>query len=74
MQKQDDGYKFNMGMVKLNKKEVQQISDLLSSPQRYRNTTPSKPDCYEESEQIRFQGIVPIMGLNDQNCMGNMGT
>lgn len=68
-QKQGDDYKFNMVMARLQKEEVQQISDILSSPPEEGKYTSLKNrliSCYEESEKIRLQKLISNMDLGDQ--------
>lgn len=68
-QKQGDDYKFNMVMARLQKEEVQQIGDILSSPPedgKYIALKNRLIDCYEESEKIKLQKLTSNMDLGDQ--------
>lgn len=60
-------------MVKLNKREIQQISDLLSSPpatQKYR-TLENRPIAgYEEFEQARFQKLISDIKMKNHHNYG----
>lgn len=67
-QKQEDECKYNTVLTKLTKEEIQQISDLITTPpanDKYEAVKNRLINCYEESEQIKFQRLLDIE-LGDQ--------
>lgn len=68
-QKQGDDYKYHLVVAKLTKDEIQQISDLLSSPPEINKYDAIKDrliNTYEESEQRRFHKLLSGMDLGDE--------
>lgn len=68
-QKLGDESKFHLALTKLAKEEIQQVRDIILSPpeeQKYNTLKARLINCYEESEEKKFQRLFTDLEIGDQ--------